>query len=135
MRKKLLLILTAVILLCAILVAVSWALKYTAQKPIQKVSDNFVQSMLADKPDDVYQLFDTKAKSSYSQAAWEAEANNLSTFFYGKSPKRTSTQATKTSATVNYAITGQDGPYVITVHMTQESGAWKIQSFESIKQS
>jgi len=131
MRKWLLLLGGGLVALLIVITGIS-TLSTQLQKRHQKqLATTFVQDILANNSQASYAAFSSDAQKSQSQDSWNAIVQKLSSFFKGQTPQFQSITQSKTTAVANYAISGKDGDYVVSVTLLKSKAGWQVSTFNS----
>ncbi len=108
---------------------------FSATSGAVKVSDEFMNDVLANQGSSAYQMFSSEAKKTVTESDFNAIVARMSSVL-DETAKQTSREintntGSDPTAKVEYEVKGSDGTYTITINLVQENDEWKILNFDS----
>jgi len=131
MRRWLLLLGGGLIALLLIIAGASVLTTKLQERHEKQTTVSFINKVLADNAQASYTMFSSSAQKAQSEDQWAATVQKLSKFFKGKSPQFQTLTTTKTTVIAHYAITGNDGNYIMIVTLTKTKAGWQVLNFTS----
>lgn len=129
--KVLIGVITGIILFVVVIII----LVFSATSGAVKVSDEFMNDMLANQGSSAYQMFSSEAKQTVTESDFNAIVSRMSSVLDETATQTSREINTNTgsdpTAKVEYEVKGSDGTYTITINLVQENDEWKILNFDS----
>lgn len=129
-RRKILIIVLAVLFVATILAVLSVALGGTKSSG-EKLADKFVSGIVSGDVDSTFTMLSPQAQTTETKVGWQQKTSALKGFFssYESTEQNNTDQSDSDYTSYGYIAKGSDGLYQITVLVDEERGA--VESFNS----
>ncbi len=140
-RKRLAVIVVAMVLLGMMIAGVIiFGPNRDKSSGAKRVSDKFVEEVVAGQADDSYQMFSAASKNYTTADTWKQTVSRIKSHYKGEASAVETAQPESTEKSevrhYNYRIAATDGGnYVLTVFVTNSDGPWQVLQFNSAKES